>query len=758
MAKKLHKLRLKKLYTSNLCTPAFSVDFNEAGIIWLHGPQGTGKSTVAESVRMALMHKYWDDKGDKFSKIVRNGGELREAFAYGSGPMTINLGTTMGDSIVELDKRRKVEVKGFNIASAEGTHEDMAQRLRRSPQKMAEELASMALEDLNDFTITSTVNAAYQELFTTMWNQQTGSPVNRFVQLIKIAEGKAKRAKADIAALNAQQPNITPIEPDTKLLKRLQDELRLIVQQTSHASAWDEFDEGVESAKKWQEWLVAKQRDLARDKATLRQKSAEYDNQIGYYEALSAALSHYQWLQPNGLGVLEFWEGEWDAAHCVTVKTAIARELTGLKNRRDNDPDVAPLAAQVDQLERQINNNRQWAQLPDEPSFPRSTKNIEALKTEHTQLRQKVDNMLRMQGMWAQEARRQEQLANAEGLHKQWSDFVIELKKVRKELINEHIAEFLSRVNKYVPDIMGDRVFIDLDKARVGMVRDGIERTRLSGAEHAVFVAAFCLAAAETKPVPPLVILNDVNLHNSFIHTCCDTWRDYRGVIIVMSAMAPEKETFSHVADINASEITGLFPGSWKSSSVEEATTLNAEKAVEAADDEQMAAMLAIMRDLNMDGIGKKRTKKMATQAAKQSKYHWHEVKEASDLKDVALQSKLKVMQIADGLGGAQGGIEAPAKLVGVKDGWLTVTVRSRQRVKIHRETLASEEGDFRIIAYDQKQSDGVRARMVQLLTQRLGVTQDCPLLDAALTAELQAWVDGTLDETAFRTQHDYKE
>lgn len=752
--KTFHNLRLFRLQASNFRCPDIDVDMNGAGVVWLYGPNGTGKSTITEAIRLTLQHKFWEDSHVRFTQAARAGGKVREAFAYGSGPVTLHLGTSLGTSEFSLDKRTKVTAKGLNLSSAEGSHEDMAERLRRSPAKMVEELAGMALEGLTEDDLQAAVDDKHKPAFTTAWGRTKGTIVNRFDAMVADTNTRLKRAKADLQALAGQKPAITPVQVDQKRVDAITSDLRLLAQQLSNSDAWENFDEQRENALKWREWLTEQEAALVKKEEVLRSTASQYTNLINYYDSLHKAIAAYRWLNANNVEVQTIWPAEWGPEQIEWVSDTVSAKHMECVRDRDNDPNVAPLRAEVQALRNSVNQNRRHAALPSEPDFARPSGGSEQLRAEQGALQRERDNLLRMQGMWAQERRRLEQLDAAGVLVETLSSFLTELKGVRKALITERIDAFVARCNAYLPAVVGDRLFIDLDKARVGVIRDGIERAKVSGGEWSVIVTCFCLAAAESKPVPPIVILNDVNMHSELVHDCVRQWNDYRGVIIIQSAMAPSKDVPSYCMPIEAAAVTGMVPGSWGNESVKEATEVKAGTTKTVADAREEAIIAQLLVDAGLPAGQKKDVKA----AKKKAKFVWKDVACTADIFDIALNAKCRVVKQVEGAGGAIKEIDVPARLKGIRAGEMSIQLAGQKRHRFSRDTLTTVDGKMKLVAYDTKASVDVRRTMVDLLTRRLRVNPECPLLETALTAELQTWVDGTLDEIAFRTQHNYIE
>lgn len=750
--KTFHNLRLFRLQASNFRCPDIDVDMNGAGIVWLFGPNGTGKSTITEAIRLSLQHKFWEDSHVRFTQAARAGGKVREAFAYGSGPVTLHLGTSLGNSEFALDKRTKVTTKGLNLASAEGSHEDMAERLRRSPDKMVEELAGMALEGLTEEDLHAAVSEPHKPAFATAWGRTKGAILNRFDAIGVDTHKRLKVAKADLQARAGQKPAITPVQVDQKRVDAITSDLRLIAKQLSNSDAWENYDDQRENALKWREWLTEQEAVLVQKEEVLRSTAAQYTNLINYYDSLHKVFAAYRWLSANNVEVQTIWPAEWQQPQLDWVSDTVSAKHMECVRQRDSDPNVAPLQAEVQALRNTVRQNRAHAELPREPDFPRPSGGSEQLRAEQTALQRERDNLLLMQGLWAQERRRLEQLDEAGKTVESLSSFLTELKAIRRALITERIDAFVERCSAYLPEVVGDRLFIDLEKARVGVLRDGIERAKVSGGEWSVIVTCFCLAAAETKPVPPIVILNDVNMHSELVHDCVAKWNDYRGVIIIQSAMAPSKDVPSYCMPIEAAAVTGMVPGSWNNNSVKEATEVKVDTTKTLAERREDVIIAQLLVDAGVPAGLKKDVKG----AKREAKFVWKDVACAADIMDIALNAKCRVVKQVEGAGGAIKEIDVPARLKGIRAGEMSIQLASDKRHRFSRDTLMTSDGTMKLVAYDTKASVDVRRTMVDLLTRRLRVNPECPLLETALTAELQVWVDNTLDEVAFRTQHNY--
>lgn len=492
----------------------------------LYGPNGSGKSTIVQSIELALTGQVTDVEG---RKSVRQSGALARLFPS-TGPMFSEVVLTDGaqDYVFRWEMERKKD--GFKSPEHQcPLHvrfpvQDMEAILQGDAKTVGTWLESqVTTAELKINDVLALITPTYRDAAETFMKRHGKTDL---IVLSKLAadEAKSLKAAATKARKTAEQLAEGVSSPllasQTKALELERDSLQSLVEHTGNMTHTEKakLDQALADTTHALELLSSKTFPTVDPKTTQLVQSLASIKQL-----ITTQIEKFGTNECKVCGNKE--------KHAITVQlgkieaaeSTIRAKIDTLKQVREHESAVARLT----ELKKSIKERLDTAVLGGvDASVVTRLKDIQRILSDDVASKRVWANIQRVQN----EATHEEAEAN------QLSLLGKEFKRIGDILLMQNKSAFESAVSNYLSP--NEQLTIDIESARIGLLRGTEVHSALSGAEENRVLLALC--AAQTKDSTPCVLIpKDRAWDQDTLYRVLVSLVDAPVQILIMSTVAP---------------------------------------------------------------------------------------------------------------------------------------------------------------------------------------------------------------------------
>ena len=745
--------------------PVVTLDLQYKPVVWIHGMNGAGKGFFFESLRAALMGRVWSDAKSGFiSAKSGNSGVLADTFCFKNDPFEMVVDTRIlgapGRSKFSVTPREgkspQVSRSGEAVPGDRDIHADMHDLCKRQGRLFNEGMAGFVLTGVDESLLLEVLPAGYHERWKEASRKLRSTPAQKLDGIIDDAAGRIKRHKAQVANLEATKA--TGCAPVNDAEYQM---LRASVSQTQNqlasAKAWISYNAAMAEQQALADSIAQGSAQLAAAEAKYAEATAAHTGRIQRLtlslEALDAYLARMQDIDCKIEQCPTCWQGV-GKENLDLVREATHAALVKAIGDRDADASAAELGAWITSAKEWLGGQRCKVRTPFAPTGEDSGKTVDELAAELDSIQTTYQDMQQQKARWDAEQDRRDNLLTEQTALADFTAYHAALLEVRTKVVTSLKASFVRRVSELLPASMGESAYLDNENAEVGVIRDSVLISKLSGGEQAILMGCFAIAAGERLPVCPPVFMPDVNLHPQLAMEAATLWASYPGTVLIQSAFGPE---FPRLLTQPPAETTCLLDANQllHIHDISEVYDVEAPLQVVAASPQPAAAAQA-PAPATAPAPKKKSTRKK--KSAEVETVRWVDINAQEGLKHLHIGTKVMVNKTTVLPGGSEASVDLEGIVKTFRRGQIFVQVLNRKLTFDRNGLAAGVNESIRLTHWSDETSETARAKAINDLRQymRIGPEGD-QLFEVCPTGELVAWAEQLMTQDQFELTFGYR-
>jgi len=524
----------------------------KCNVYCVRGGSGSGKTSLENSVRLALIGRVWFDV---LGKEIKDPKMIDTRLNQGEG-INIELRHNKGESNVAIkaDKFKRYKKAGWRTGYEANRAGNLAATLKdilsRTPKTMVKMLVDLVVAGVTKKELLALVDNEGAQNLLAMELSKDQSPVGALNATIESIKAKLKDANTELKPLlMANDPGA--YEVSQAVVEAATEERDFWVTQRGLLIAANKLTDAQEAEVTLREEVVKTNIQIGELLMQLNSLPAVDVEKIEAYHAGAALCDFAGFKGMTKCPICTSTEGMEATAkkkgYSLSEDGASARYFSdkssafrGLATHANTDPNSAARNNLQDRIERlresvgkaEFALKRMGSVLSEtesqydsetiESNITRATEKLEGLKKADTRYKLQQDRTKKIE-------HRQSNIVTLEKMQ-------ASLEKIKRTLVDGAFGEFIERARYFMPDtkaLKGGIFHFNLDKREVGFIRNGRLDTDPSGSELRVIVTAMALAAGSAMREPPPIFLDDVGWGVDLLEASLNAWTKYGGIVWV---------------------------------------------------------------------------------------------------------------------------------------------------------------------------------------------------------------------------------
>lgn len=540
----------------------FTVDFDpNCNVTLLQGGTGHGKGAIRAALQLTLQGAAYIDR----QKSTYSSGSALLGYLNPGYSVQAKLEHSKGVSEANIIPRKNGSVpRDFHKGWKDPYGADIAQTMRdimaATPDTMAKKLVAMIVKGVTKQEIIKDLDDGTTEWLNSYFSRKSLSVVEALEKALEDAESNRKNANAAWKDLVSRKDEFAA-EVREQEMTSAQEDLTFWAGQETLVTTWEAQQQRDDTVVEGLKERIHKHEDeVARLRHHMSEIKMPDQSKVAVYEA-AAKLADYA--HAAGLTSCPYCHSSDSVSK--TSHATTAAQFRGWAHQLENDPAFRKMQeyqdllkaelAEIDALRRQIKLIGVTVTTSSKPRYAREV--VAANKQDAENV---ITELRNRQRRWEDEVLRKKKEAREHANLELWKARCKDLKKVKGNLVDSRIGEFIERTRYFMPDpkaVAGGVLHIDIKSRQLGFMRNGRLHLATSGSETEMIAVAMALAAGSSQPSKPVIFLGDVGWGVEALEACLNEWVKYKGHVIAQTtAKVRASQLNSKVQVIKPADIT----------------------------------------------------------------------------------------------------------------------------------------------------------------------------------------------------------